>query len=117
MPIHVMQDQSGRAEEDSHIVQLRVVKARNTQLGRSKVANSQLNNKQVEKQCRLAKADQQLLERAIEQLGLSARAYHRILKVARTIADLADEQNILTPHISEAISYRRLDRMQVNQGT
>ena len=116
VPIHVMQDQSGRAEEDSHIVQLRVIKARNTQLKRSKVSNCQLSNKQVENQCQLQKADQQLLERAIEQLGLSARAYHRILKVARTIADLAEEESILTPHISEAISYRRLDRMQVNQG-
>lgn len=112
VPIHVMQDQSGHTEEDSQTVQQRVIKARNTQLKRSKVANAQLNNKQVDNQCRLQKTDQQLLERAIEQLGLSARAYHRILKVARTIADLAEQKDILTPHITEAISYRRLDRMQ-----
>lgn len=112
VPIHVMQDHSGHTEEDSQTVQQRVIKAHKTQLKRSKVANSQLNNKQVEKLCRLAKTDQQLLERAIEQLGLSARAYHRILKVARTIADLAEEESILTPHITEAISYRRLDRIQ-----
>lgn len=112
--IHVMQDQSSQPEEDSNTVQQRVIKARNTQLKRSNVANCQLNNKQVEGQCLLQKADQQLLEQAIEQLGLSARAYHRILKVARTIADLAEEESILTPHITEAISYRRLDRVQMN---
>ena len=114
VPIHVMQDQSGKAEEDSQTVQQRVITARNTQLNRSDIANSQLNNKQVENYCLLKKADQQLLERAIEQLGLSARAYHRILKVARTIADLSKEESILTAHIAEAISYRRLDRMQRN---
>ena len=114
LPIHVMQDQSGKAEEDSQTVQQRVITARNTQLNRSDIANSQLNNKQVENYCLLKKADQQLLERAIEQLGLSARAYHRILKVARTIADLSKEESILTAHIAEAISYRRLDRMQRN---
>ncbi len=114
VPIHVMQEQNTIKEEDSRTVQQRVIKARNVQLQRSELANSQLSNKQVERQCRLATTDQQLLERAIEQLGLSARAYHRILKVARTIADLAEQENILTPHITEAISYRRLDRMQLN---
>jgi len=53
-----------------------------------------------------------LLEQAITKLGLSARAYHRILKVARTIADLAGEDQIGLPHLTEAIGYRRLDRQQ-----
>ncbi len=114
VPIHVMQDHSDTHEDDSQTVQQRVVRARNIQLKRNEVPNCQLNNKQVEKACLLERNDQQLIERAIEQLGLSARAYHRILKVARTIADLAEEENILTPHITEAISYRRLDRMQLN---
>ena len=57
--------------------------------------------------------DSKLLERAIDQLGLSARAYHRILKVARTIADLSDESHIQTQHLTEAIGYRRLDHAPV----
>ena len=112
VPIHVMQAQDGAVEEDSHTVQQRVIKARQRQLQRSMVSNCQLSNKQVDKHCRLQTDDQYLLERAIEQLGLSARAYHRILKVARTIADLSEATEIHTPHITEAISYRRLDRMQ-----
>jgi magnesium chelatase family protein len=51
-----------------------------------------------------------LLEQAIERLGLSARAYHRVLKVARTIADLAGEERVGATHVSEAVQYRRLDR-------
>ncbi len=113
VPIHVMQDQTAQPEEDSHTVQQRVICARNIQLKRNDTCNSLLNNRQVESDCLLKKTDQQLLERAIDQLGLSARAYHRILKLARTIADLGKEENILTAHITEAISYRRLDRKGV----
>lgn len=113
VPIHVMQENSDKKEEDSRTVQQRVIQARELQLKRFKLANSQMNNKQVEQACKLSAVDQKLIERAIEQLGLSARAYHRILKVARTIADLAKEEKILTPHITEAIGYRRLDRQAV----
>ncbi|WP_237700515.1 magnesium chelatase subunit ChlI family protein [Methylophaga thiooxydans] len=58
----------------------------------------------------LKDSDYQLLEKATTRLGLSARAYHRILKVARTIADLAGSRDILTEHLSEAIGYRRMDK-------
>lgn len=109
VPIHVMQ-KSDDTLEDSATVQQRVIKARQKQLDRSNKPNCYLNNKQIEQQCKLIEADQQLLERAIDQLGLSARAYHRILRLARTIADLASEESILTSHITEAIGYRRLDR-------
>jgi magnesium chelatase family protein len=64
----------------------------------------------VKKYCVLDQESQQLIERAMSKLGLSARAYGRILRVARTIADLADCEQIQTPHVAEAIQYRSLDR-------
>lgn len=96
--------------ESSAQVRRRVEAAREHQLTRAGCANASLKNREVERYCQVSDDDSKLLERAIDQLGLSARAYHRILKVARTIADLADESQILTHHLTEAISYRRLDR-------
>lgn len=99
-----------QVEESSAIVRLRVEQAYHRQLQRNNALNSQLSSQQINDHCRLANHDQNLLEQAINKLGLSARAYHRILKVARTIADLAGSDEIQTPHLSEAISYRKLDR-------
>jgi magnesium chelatase family protein len=73
-------------------------------------ANATLPNRQVNQFCRLKESDLRLLEQAVESLRLSARAYHRILRMARTIADLAGATDIDTPHIMEATQYRRLDR-------
>jgi magnesium chelatase family protein len=64
----------------------------------------------IRKHCQLGASTQTLLERAIMKYGLSARAYDRILKVSRTIADLAGKEPITEPHISEAVQYRTLDR-------
>lgn len=97
--------------ESSADVRRRVVAARTRQLARAGKANYLLQHKEVEVHCILQDSDYQLLEQAITRLGLSARAYHRILKVARTIADLADCERINTAHISEAIGYRRLDTL------
>ena len=72
--------------------------------------NADLSSKQIEKFCVLGAESKQILESAFTRLGLSARAYTRIIKVARTIADLANEENILPTHIAEAIGYRALDR-------
>lgn len=72
--------------------------------------NVQMNVKQIRQFCQLSEESKSLLKTAMEKLNLSARAYDRILKVSRTIADLANEQNILPHHISEAIQYRSLDR-------
>lgn len=72
--------------------------------------NSQMSSKQVRQYCRIDAQGEQLLSQAMAKFGLSARAYDRILKVARTIADLAGEPNILAVHLMEAISYRQLDK-------
>ncbi len=102
----------GRTEETSDTVRARVEAARARQMQRAGKPNCVLSNRQIERTCRLSKPDAQLLEQSIERLGLSARAYHRILKVARTIADLANSEEIITAHLAEAISYRRLDRQR-----
>jgi magnesium chelatase family protein len=101
------------ARETSTEVRARVVAARKLQLERSGKPNNLLGNREIEQLCRLNEADERLLDNAIEQLGLSARAWYRILKVARTIADLAGEENIQTSHLTEAITYRRLERKPV----
>ena len=72
--------------------------------------NADMQSKEIREFCQVDKAGEDLLKQAITKLGLSARAYDRILKVARTIADLADREGILPEHIGEAIQYRSLDR-------
>ena len=99
--------------ESSETVRARVVAARNKQLQRQGSANNVLSNKDIEKYCALSKDDEALLGQIMEKFRLSARAYHRILKVARTIADLEGSENIQTKHISETISYRAMDKYNV----
>ena len=88
--------------------------ARCRQTERSGKINARLDQAETGRHCRLSEADQALLERAVDGLQLSARSMHRILRVARTIADLAGAERIGTAHLSEAIGYRRADR---NSGT
>lgn len=106
-PHELRPDQPGG--EDSRSVRQRVEAARRRQLERAGTSNARLSQHQTERDCRLAAGDQALLERAIEHLRLSARSMHRILRVARSIADLEGEARIATPHLTEAIGYRRLD--------
>ena len=96
--------------EVSERVTARVTEARERQLARSKKPNARLATREINKHCKPDAAGQRLLERAMEQLGLSARAYHRILKVARTIADLGDSETVMSAHVAEAVGYRVLDR-------
>jgi magnesium chelatase family protein len=98
------------ASEDSAIVRARVVAARTRQHQRAGKINAVLGSREIESACSLGAEDQALLERAVDRLGLSARAYHRVLKVARTIADLDGAIDIATPHLAEALGYRCLDR-------
>ncbi|MBN8885532.1 MAG: YifB family Mg chelatase-like AAA ATPase [Rudaea sp.] len=94
--------------ESSAVVRERVVAARARQMQRAGKPNTLLGSHELRRDCALSASDRALLERALDKLGLSARAYHRILRVARTVADLAGSEAIATPHLSEAIQYRRL---------
>jgi magnesium chelatase family protein len=100
--------------ESSAVIKERVKKARNIQLKRFQTegifANSHMNHRQIKKYCAVTPEAQDLLKAAIEELGFSARAYDKILKVARTIADLDRSEDIQAEHVSEAIQYRSLDR-------
>jgi magnesium chelatase family protein len=106
----VLRKGSPDGEETSEQIRVRVVAARNLAVARSGKANSALTAKEVKQLCVLSEPSHQILEQAMDKFGLSHRAYHRILKLARTIADLAQSENIETAHLSEAISYRKLDR-------
>ena len=96
--------------ESSALVRQRVEQARRRQLDRSGLPNQALGNRELERVCVLDEPGRRLMEQALRKLGLSARAFHRVLKLARSIADLAGLEQIQAAHLSEAIGYRRLDR-------
>ena len=95
--------------ESSADVRRRVVAARDRQLARAGKVNAALGQRETERDCRLDASSQVLLDRAIERLGLSARAYHRVLRVARTIADLGERARIEAADLLESLQYRRFD--------
>ncbi len=96
--------------ENSETVRKRVTAARNIQLTRQNKTNALLTGKTLEKYSELSESNKAFLERAIDKLNLSARAFHRVLRVARTIADMASSEEIQTAHLTEALSYRRVER-------
>ena len=106
----------GKAEPSADIAR-RVLQAREIQRKRFEgsgiFTNAEMNSKQLEAFCPLDNDCKKLLEQLIDRMGLSARAYTRIIKIARTIADLAGEDRIRPEHLAEASSYRFLDRRNI----
>jgi magnesium chelatase family protein len=110
VPAVPQEDLLNKADGDSsRNIQARVEIARQCQLTRQAKANAQLSVTEIDALCAPDEQGAALLQQAISRLGLSARAYHRVLKVARTIADLEGVDNISVKHIAEAIQYRRLN--------
>ena len=103
--------EGGDRGEGTQVVKQRVVDARSTMVERGGKPNALLTSREIEKYCPLDKQDAQFLETALHRLGLSIRAYHRIIKVARTIADLEGSEQIQKKHLSEALGYRAMDRL------
>lgn len=117
-PVQYKKLDSDEKIETSEEIKKRVNNARKIQLERYKesniLSNSELTPKLIDKYCKLDSKGKQILENAFNRLKLSARAYGRILKVARTIADLEKSENIEVKHIAEAIQYRAIDRKYWN---
>lgn len=101
----------GDRGESSAVIKARVDQARERMLARCGKVNALLSTRELDKYCALSFNDAEFLENALHQLGLSVRAYHRIIKVARTIADLAEHDQILRVHLAEALGYRAMDRL------
>jgi magnesium chelatase family protein len=114
-PVSFDEMTSNRKSESSSEIRERVIKAREIQTERFKElgeihSNAMMSSQMVKDICQLSDAGRLLLKKAMERLGLSARAYDRILKVSRTIADLSESKDIQIEHLAEAIQYRSLDR-------
>jgi len=115
VPVSYDELSASESKENSEAIRERVIKARERQSERyadyeSIHANAQMSSRMIREYCEINEAGKNLLKKAMENLGLSARAYDRILKVARTIADLEGTENIQSFHLAEAIQYRSLDR-------
>jgi magnesium chelatase family protein len=107
LPEAIINQTKESSSETSATVRQRVITAYNKQLKRHGVSNSELQTNGIEQFCNLSVNDKALLQTATRKLSLSGRAIHRIMKVARTIADISNSEDIQTQHLSEAISYRK----------
>lgn len=108
--LELLRHGAANGEETSAAIRRRVIAARQVAIARQGRANAGMTAADIKTHCPLPEAGHKLLEQALERFGLSHRAYHRILKLSRTIADLAGAAQIELPHLGEAINYRKLDR-------
>ena len=104
-------------DETSSTVRARVIAARAIGMARAGKPNAALSTREIERDCVLGDSERALLQRALDRLGLSARAYHRVLRVSRSIADLTGAERIGREHLAEALQYRRVDAACAAQGT
>ncbi|MCE0558927.1 YifB family Mg chelatase-like AAA ATPase [Motilimonas sp. E26] len=102
--------------ENSAVIKARVIASRDRQLARQDKLNAHLTAAEIKQFCPLTAGDSEFLENAIERLGLSVRAWHSIIKVARSIADLADDPKISRSHLTEALNYRAMERLLASLG-
>ncbi|HCA24462.1 MAG TPA: ATP-dependent protease [Pseudomonas sp.] len=109
--------ETGRSKPDTATAAAQVAAARQAQQQRQQCLNAHLDLAGIQQHCALTEADGRWLEQAVERLGLSRRASHRVLKVARTLADLAGSPALERPHLAEALQYRQLDRQPQNGQT
>jgi len=109
---HQELQESSASTENSAEIKKRVINAQNRQINRRNHCNAHLTNKEIEEDCRLSEENQKVLEKTMNKMKLSARAYHRILKLARTIADLDNSEIIQLHHLTESIGYRKTDHFQ-----
>jgi magnesium chelatase family protein len=103
-------DDAALPSESSSTIAARVIRAREIQIARQGKCNARLSDGQITRLCAPDKEAKSILNQAMEQMGFSARSRQRILKLARTIADLAGDETVGKPHVTEAIGFRTLDR-------
>jgi magnesium chelatase family protein len=111
LPVEHLLGETPQAAESSTVVAARVAAAQGIQMKRQGKLNARLTSTEVARVCPLNRESRALISTAIARLGLSARAFHRVLKLARTCADLGDEPNIRRSDVSEAVTLRALDRL------
>lgn len=108
--IDALQAKSNPQNETSDMVRQRVEKLHHMQMARQGCLNGDLSPKQIQEYVPIDQQGLVLLKNAVERMGISARSYHRILRVARTLADMSDSSDVLQTHLAEALSYRSFDR-------
>lgn len=110
LPVQSLTSFTPKQEESSATIRQRVLNARAAQYQRAGMTNAKYSPQEIMKHCPLEPKEQNLLATALEKLGISARAYHRIIKVARTIADLSGKAQIESTHLNQALQYRKFDK-------